>query len=126
MRRGSFAIILLAAASSTGAAAEDQPPAAVEANARWYACARSEAAALDDGISDARTIGAAASQACQQWRVKLIAAYPFHSQTAARRALDEILAQDIDRATLFVVEARKAHRQPQPPPPRQKPKGEGI
>src|SRR4051812_18251418 len=47
----------------TGAIAAEDPPAARDAQAAWLQCRTEQASALDDGISDARSIGVAVAQA---------------------------------------------------------------
>lgn len=99
----------------SGAGAQPTPPAARKAQDDWVACRTAKAVELDDGISDARTIATAVTAACRIYREQMHDALGFLSASGRDRSLRMMLADDVDRCTLVVIEARKARRAPAAP-----------
>lgn len=124
MRTGAV-IVLALVACATGAVAqynsgmpsgvgiwpERDLKAFADANDKYQICFAEQATKLDDDRSDARTIAAAVYAAC--WKAKIAtlqATGGMNSTDAINRALQASRDEDIDRASIAVLEARNAKR----------------
>jgi hypothetical protein len=101
-------VIVLAALTAPCAGAPDNSrELAIEAiQTEWLACARARATELDDNRSDARSIATAVAQSCRPLRVKMIETGALKNTPAGRQIVDRLVSEDINRATLFVLQER--------------------
>lgn len=124
MRRIAIAVLLMASAS--GAGAQGLSPEGVDASTKYQACMKAYAAKLDDGRSDAASIGLGVVPMCavERRNFAVVSSHgSFELQAATQRAMDE---KAHALATSYVLVLRAAKAKPAAPAPKAKPKGEGI
>jgi hypothetical protein len=68
--------------------------------------ARAQATELDDNRSDAKSIATAVAQSCRTLRVKMVETSALKNTPAGRQLVDRLVSEDINRATLFVLQER--------------------
>lgn len=98
---------LLMIASASGAGAFDAAKF-LQLDGELLACFEAEAARLDDGRSDVRSVAAAVYAACGRAKMKVLSGMDFSSQEAVTNALRASRDQDIDRASIAVLKVRVA------------------
>lgn len=103
-------VVVLAAAlaaGATGAGAQADLGKLVDHDGELLLCFDVQAARLDDGRSDVRSVAAAVLAACGPVKMKKMAAAGFTSQAAVANAVQATREQDVDRASIAVLKKRK-------------------
>ena len=82
----------------------------LDADAKYLQCFDEQAARLDDGRSDVRSVAAAIYAACGKAKMAALLTMNFNSQEAVTKAVQATRDQDIDRASIAVLKVRGAKR----------------
>lgn len=88
-------------------------PVLNDAEIGYLYCLRANAARLDDGTSDARTIGAAIFDVCLHERKMGLIARHYLSEREANAILTHRRSEEIETATIVVLRARAGLAKPE-------------